>query len=299
MTAQPIIYLTTTARRTGGPGLIRIVILALLVAALLSVSAESFCADSLTFRLDAPALEKSAAKPVENAQQSSQSVPAKQEQTTKTATIGVVGTVREAAGIFELRSAKSRRYITVMPQTPLAIVKDADGWYGVLMVNGKTGWINSKHVNLTGYELVAKQPLGELTSRGGDPQRFGSATGLIKTALGYSGVRYVFGGNDPANGIDCSEFLRLVFSQYGVNLPRTTREQAEVGANVPFDQLQPGDRLYFACNHSYIDHCGIYAGNGYFVHCSHSRHGVGWTTSATISTGKGWSQPRGRSSEVY
>ena len=41
------------------------------------------------------------------------------------------------------------------------------------------------------------------------------------------------------------------------------------------DQLRPGDRLYFSCKYSYVDHCGIYAGNGYFIHSSVSRKGVG------------------------
>ena len=243
---------------------------------MLSLSASVICDDSLTFKLDAPALEKSGDKSAENTQQPAQSTVSKPEQSGNTATIGRVGTVRETTGIFELRSAKSHRYITVKPHTPIAIVKDNDGWYGVLMVNGKTGWISSKHVDLTAYELVSKRSAGgSMVSRGGEPDRFEAISDIIKTAISYNGVRYVFGGTNPSTGMDCSAFVRLVFSQYGVSLPRTAREQAEVGTTVPFDQLQPGDRLYFSCNSPYIDHCGIYAGNGYFVHCSHSRHGVG------------------------
>jgi cell wall-associated NlpC family hydrolase len=88
-------------------------------------------------------------------------------------------------------------------------------------------------------------------------------------------AKYIYGGTNPATGMDCSAFVRMVFGQYNVKLPRTAREQALVGQTVPFDQLQPGDRLYFSCRNSYIDHCGIYAGNGHFVHCSASRNGVG------------------------
>jgi len=68
--------------------------------------------------------------------------------------------------------------------------------------------------------------------------------------------------------------VRTVFGRLGVTLPRTAREQAGVGQTVAFDQLQPGDRLYFSCKNPYVDHCGIYAGGGYFVHCSSSRGGV-------------------------
>ena len=97
----------------------------------------------------------------------------------------------------------------------------------------------------------------------------------------YAGVPYVYGGTSTTSGMDCSAFVRSVFGQYGVNLPRTARAQAQVGASVPFDQLQPGDRLYFACKNPYPDHCGIYAGNGYFIHCSARKGGVAIDSLAT------------------
>ncbi len=221
--------------------MIRTFSIALLMAALVSFSAAAFCADALTFKLEAPSLSDSAGQPA--------AAPTPKAEGASTAAIGRVGMVREKTGIYQLRSAKSRRYVTVKPRTPLAIVKNNDGWYGVLMINGRTGWISSKYVDLTGYELVASRPtLPAMVSRSGLPDRLGAAGDLIKTAMSFTGVRYVFGGANPATGMDCSAFVRKVFSQYGVNLPRTAREQAQVGTTVPFDQLQPGDRLYFACD---------------------------------------------------
>ncbi|MGC8863629.1 MAG: C40 family peptidase [Armatimonadota bacterium] len=193
--------------------------------------------------------------------------------------VGKVGVVAAAkATIYQSRSAKSSKYADVNRETPLAIIREEGPWYGVLMINGAIGWISKHLVRLTGYELVADRSAGMrgiATSRGGDASRGTMiGDGIVRTALGYSGVRYVYGGTDPATGMDCSAFVRMVFGQFGINLPRTAREQAEVGTSVPFDQLQPGDRLYFQCKNGYIDHCGIYAGNGYFVHCSASRGGV-------------------------
>jgi len=183
-----------------------------------------------------------------------------------------------AAPIYQARSTSAPRFTVVKGDTPLAITREEGNWYGVLMVNGDTGWILRQAVKLTGYDLVAEKPAarrGSLTARGGQAPRPGFVSdGVVRAALQYSGTRYVFGGNDPDSGMDCSAFVRMVFGQYGVNLPRTAREQAQIGASVPFDQLQPGDRLYFSCKNSYVDHCGIYAGNGYFVHCSSSRNGV-------------------------
>ncbi|MGQ9728401.1 MAG: C40 family peptidase, partial [Candidatus Fervidibacter sp.] len=75
----------------------------------------------------------------------------------------------------------------------------------------------------------------------------------------------------PVKGLDCSAFVQRVFAARGIKLPRTSAKQAEVGIPVPVSQLQPGDRLYFAVKGNRIDHCGIYIGNGLFIHAS-GRH---------------------------
>lgn len=196
-----------------------------------------------------------------------------------TVKVGRVGLVTAAsASIYQSKSSSSRLYANVKAETPLAIVREEDQWLGVLMANGATGWIKTDFVKFIGYDLVSKKSepsRGAEPSRGMPTNRSGVAdSDIIRTAMQYAGVPYVYGGTSPTAGMDCSAFVRSVFSQYGVRLPRTAREQSRVGVDVPGDQLQPGDRLYFACKNPYPDHCGIYAGNGYFVHCSASKKGV-------------------------
>lgn len=236
------------------------------------------CADqTLTLALDPPEVISSAASAAAAPRAKEPPVRAVESQP-KTTTVGRVGIVQGAsANIYRSRSSSAGKYATVKAETPLAVVKEEGEWYGVLMVNGDTGWVPRKAVQITGYQLVAKKPIFDRSSvvsrRGsGRPGSIGEA--LVQNALRYEGVRYVFGGTSPSYGMDCSAFVRLVFSEYGIGLPRTAREQALVGTTVPLDQLQPGDRLYFSCKYSYIDHCGIYAGGGYFVHCSSSHGGV-------------------------
>lgn len=192
--------------------------------------------------------------------------------------LGKVGIVVAAkANIYQARSPKSAVYYTVKQETPLAIVKEEGPWYGVLMSNGAIGWISKHLVRLTDYAVVVDREARsrfQVASRGYANRNRFLGEKIVQTALRYIGVPYVFGGTDPATGMDCSAFVRMVFAHHGISLPRTAREQAQVGASVPFDQLQPGDRLYFQCKNPYIDHCGIYAGNGYFIHCSASRNGV-------------------------
>ncbi|GAC1323472.1 MAG: hypothetical protein NVSMB2_21210 [Chloroflexota bacterium] len=82
----------------------------------------------------------------------------------------------------------------------------------------------------------------------------------------YLGVPYVFGGTNPAVGLDCSGLVQLVFRQLGVVLPRTAQAQFDATARVAVDDLQPGDLVFFARTyvdpHDWITHVGIYLGNG-------------------------------------
>ena len=239
---------------------------------MLLAGVDASASQMLTISLESPALNNSQPAGSETKERGGQSSSSY----TKLGKVGIVIAAR--ADIYRSKSAKSAKYYTAKQETPLAIVEEDGPWYGVLMSNGAIGWISKHLVRLTNYAVVTDktwQTRTKLASRGGYASR-DQALGesIVQTALRYSGVPYVFGGTDPSTGMDCSAFVQLVFAQYGIKLPRTAREQAQVGVSVPFDQLQPGDRLYFQCKNSYIDHCGIYVGNGYFVHCSASRNGV-------------------------
>ncbi|MHB8840639.1 MAG: C40 family peptidase [Candidatus Aquicultor sp.] len=82
-------------------------------------------------------------------------------------------------------------------------------------------------------------------------------------ALKYLGVPYVWGGENPKVGLDCSGLVKVVFKKFGVDLPHYARAQAGLGAPVSYDELQPGDVVFFG--HP-IHHVGIYLGEGYFIH---------------------------------
>src|SRR5688572_9774926 len=51
------------------------------------------------------------------------------------------------------------------------------------------------------------------------------------TALSFRGTPYRNGGADPS-GFDCSGFVRYVFAQHGMALPRTVEEQFHAGRPV-------------------------------------------------------------------
>lgn len=75
----------------------------------------------------------------------------------------------------------------------------------------------------------------------------------------YIGLPYVWGGNDPAVGLDCSSFVQNVFKDLGYSLPRVTWDQINQGTPVAsMADAQPGDLLF---SHD-TGHVAIYLGNG-------------------------------------
>jgi cell wall-associated NlpC family hydrolase len=104
-----------------------------------------------------------------------------------------------------------------------------------------------------------------------------SAAAVLNTAEDYLGVPYVWGGTTP-RGFDCSGFVQYVYRRHGVELPRTSRQQAVVGMAVSatISALRPGDLMFFATNGRRIDHVAIYAGDNEIIHSSSSGGGVGY-----------------------
>lgn len=96
------------------------------------------------------------------------------------------------------------------------------------------------------------------------------AAALIATARQYIGVPYVFGGTTPA-GFDCSGFLQYVFKQNGLTIPRLADEQYKLGKSVKKSELRAGDLVFFTTYEPGASHCGIYIGDGQFMHASSSR----------------------------
>lgn len=94
---------------------------------------------------------------------------------------------------------------------------------------------------------------------------------LLASVNSYLGTPYRFGG-DSAQGIDCSAFTRRVYRGQGVELPRTSREQARTSGAVDYNGLRTGDLVFFDTSiNGVISHVGVYLGNGTFAHASSSK----------------------------
>jgi cell wall-associated NlpC family hydrolase len=90
---------------------------------------------------------------------------------------------------------------------------------------------------------------------------------LKKTAYSFLGARYRFGGSSR-NALDCSSFVQQVFRDQNISLPRTAREQFNVGSEVVRGDLQKGDMVFFQTYARFPSHVGIYLGNRKMIHAS-------------------------------
>ena len=96
---------------------------------------------------------------------------------------------------------------------------------------------------------------------------------IVSTAKHYIGVPYVLGGTTP-RAFDCSGFVRYVFAQHGILLPRTAHEQAALGeAPSPGDTLRAGDLLFFYGGEG-AQHIAMYVGGDTIIHASSVHHRV-------------------------
>jgi cell wall-associated NlpC family hydrolase len=92
----------------------------------------------------------------------------------------------------------------------------------------------------------------------------------VAIAERFLGVPYVWGGADPATGFDCSGLVMYVYGQLGIDLLHFSGAQYHEGAPVPFDELAPGDLVFFDPGPRGPGHVGIYVGGGDFIQAPHS-----------------------------
>jgi cell wall-associated NlpC family hydrolase/SLT domain-containing protein len=93
-----------------------------------------------------------------------------------------------------------------------------------------------------------------------------TAAAVIKVAMKYLGVKYVWGGSTP-KGFDCSGLLMYSFRQIGVNLPRTAAQQQRAGKKVKLSDVRPGDLMF---NGNPAHHVVMCIGNGRLIEAPHT-----------------------------
>jgi cell wall-associated NlpC family hydrolase len=183
--------------------------------------------------------------------------------------VGNYGQALEPTKIYKAPNSRSKAYCTVKQFQYLVVRPHSDRYTAVLMNKGVVGYVRADKVAI----LPEKVKMTTGRESGGSTV---SRAAAARKGINFIGTPYVWGGNDINRGIDCSGFVKELYGDIGINLPRTAAEQARVGKPITrLEDLQPGDRLYFwEKKRGKIGHTGLYLGNGYFVHSSRGKNGV-------------------------
>ena len=97
---------------------------------------------------------------------------------------------------------------------------------------------------------------------------------IVNFACQFVGNRYVWGGTSLTHGCDCSGFTQSVLKNFGISIPRVSRDQARTGTKVTSADMRPGDLIFYANRSGTINHVGMYIGNGQVVNAASTRSGI-------------------------
>jgi murein DD-endopeptidase len=97
----------------------------------------------------------------------------------------------------------------------------------------------------------------------------GQREAIAALARRMVGTPYLFGGDDPAEGFDCSGLIHFAFAGNGIDVPRTAQQQYRVARKIPLDEAAAADLVFFQ-DQQKLSHVGLYLGDGWFVHAPSS-----------------------------
>lgn len=97
---------------------------------------------------------------------------------------------------------------------------------------------------------------------------------IVAFALQHVGLRYQWGGTNLSRAVDCSGLTSEVYKRFGINIGRTSRDQARLGRAIPMNEIKPGDLLIYTDLTGYINHVTMYIGNNKLINGSSESTGV-------------------------
>jgi len=124
-------------------------------------------------------------------------------------------------------------------------------------------WAETDSLNLSTSDTASQSEVSTVA----DQQWKSDIALIIDKAYELTGIKYKWGGSRPETGFDCSQFVKYVFEQaLNLSLPPSARSLSKMGETIKFEDLQPGDLVFFNTRKSKFSHVGIYTGNNEFIH---------------------------------
>lgn len=147
----------------------------------------------------------------------------------------------------------------------------------------------SKSLASLQQRLIEKKEMEELSSLLGVTIADVTLLPLYREAADWLGTRYRRGGMSR-KAVDCSGFTNIIYKNvFGIQLDRVSTAIAKnVTESIAKEDLLPGDMVFFSTfNKKYINHVGVYIGDGKFIHAS-IKHGVIVSTLSEGYYSKAW-----------
>jgi SH3-like domain-containing protein len=121
-------------------------------------------------------------------------------------------------------------------------------WMKIQLVNGSEAFVQKGDITLDFKPLSFDQ--------------------IVDFSKKFLNLPYAWGGKSSLKGYDCSGFTQMLYQQMGIFLPRDSKDQFACSQfqNVPMDELEPGDLIFWGKDPDKIRHVGMYIGNQEFIH---------------------------------
>lgn len=174
----------------------------------------------------------------------------------------------DSVNMREQPTTDSESITSVDLNTEINVIGEDGEWYKV-EYNGDIGYIRKDLLSDTKNEVTSRSNSFERTQMYDTEAASGTGADVVNYAMQYLGCPYEYGaaGSDT---FDCSGFTMYVYDHFGIDIPHGATSQSYYGISVSYDDLQPGDLVYFRDyeTNEGIGHVGIYIGGGEFIHAS-------------------------------
>ena len=180
--------------------------------------------------------------------------------TTKATLNQVQGQLAQEVATAAIQEAQQEAAAAAAARSAAAQQQAAAAAAAAATVAGAVGGSSSAAAATT----AADQAGGTTGPVGGSASGGSAGMAAVQAAVSQLGVPYVFGGEQPGVGFDCSGLVQWAWGQAGVTIPRTTETQWPALTHVSLDALQPGDLLFYynLDGDNQVDHVVMYAGSG-------------------------------------
>lgn len=185
-------------------------------------------------------------------------------------------------------NTSSEIIMTVTQNTALKVIGEEDEWYKVSTSAGEAyvskELLSDKKVTVTNRgdidrtESISNNEKNTSTVSKEESTNSISTNEIVSYAKKFLGVPYVYGGAS-SSGFDCSGFTMYVYNHFGISMAHGAQSQSKLGTEIKankssksslLNNLKEGDLVFFLDYETMdeIGHCGIYIGDGNFIHAS-------------------------------